>query len=61
MSNHRVVKPDYADRAVFEALANALMHRDYAVLGSEVHVAMYDDHLEIYSPGGMTDGTLIQE
>jgi len=61
MSNHRVVKPDYADRAVFEALANALMHRDYAVLGSEVHVAMYDDRLEIYSPGGMMDGTLIQE
>jgi ATP-dependent DNA helicase RecG len=61
MSDHRVNKPDYADRAVFEALANALMHRDYAVIGSEIHVDMYDDRLEIYSPGGMPDGTLIQE
>ena len=61
MSDHRVNKPDYADRAVFEALANALMHRDYAVSGSEVHVDMYDDRLEIYSPGGMPDGTLVQE
>jgi ATP-dependent DNA helicase RecG len=61
MSDHRVNKPDYADRAVFEALANALMHRDYTVIGSEVHVDMYDDRLEIYSPGGMPDGTLIQE
>ena len=61
MSDHRINKPDYADRAVFEALANAFMHRDYSVIGSEVHVDMYDDRLEIYSPGGMADGTLIQE
>ena len=61
MSDHRIDKPDYADRAVFETLANAIMHRDYDVIGSEVHVDMYDDRLEIYSPGGMPDGTLIQE
>jgi ATP-dependent DNA helicase RecG len=61
MPDHRVNKPDYADRAVFEALANALMHRDYSIIGSEVHVDLYDDRLEIYSPGGMPDGTLIQE
>ena len=59
--NRRINKPDYAYRAVFEALANALMHRDYDVIGSEVHVDMFDDRLEIYSPGGMPDGTLIQE
>jgi ATP-dependent DNA helicase RecG len=60
-ADHRINKPDYADRAVFEALANALMHRDYGIIGSEVHVDMYDDRLEIYSPGGMPDGALIQE
>jgi len=61
MSDHRINKPDYADRAVFEALANAFMHRNYDEPGSEVHVDMFDDRLEIYSPGGMPDGTLIQE
>jgi predicted HTH transcriptional regulator len=47
-------------RAVFEAFANALRHRDYTVIGSEVHVDMFDDKLEIYSPGGIVDRTLIQ-
>lgn len=44
---YRVDKPDYAERAVTEALVNALIHRDYIVLGSEVHIDMYDDRLEI--------------
>jgi ATP-dependent DNA helicase RecG len=61
MSDHRINKPDYADRAVFEALTNALMHRDYSIIGSEVHVDMYDDRIDIFSPGGMYDGSLIQE
>jgi ATP-dependent DNA helicase RecG len=30
-------------------------------VGSEVHVDMYDDRMDIYSPGGMVDGSLIQE
>lgn len=54
-------KPDYADRAVTEALVNALIHRDYIVMGSEVHIDMYDDRLEIYSPGGMYRGKQIQD
>jgi ATP-dependent DNA helicase RecG len=61
MSDHRLDKPDYAYGAVFEMLANALTHRSYDVIGSEVHVDIFHDRLEIYSPGGMADGTLIQE
>lgn len=53
--------PDYCERSVFEALVNALIHRDYLILGSEVHIDIYDDRLAIYSPGGMADGTRIQE
>lgn len=40
---------------------NALIHRDYIVAGSEVHIDMYDDRLEIQSPGGMFEGKPIQE
>lgn len=57
----RVDKPDYADRAVTEALVNALIHRDYILLGSEIHIDMFDDRLEIQSPGGMYDGRAIQD
>ena len=30
-------------------------------MGSEVHIDIYDDRLEIYSPGGMPDGSVVQE
>ena len=58
---YRVDKPDYAERAVTEALVNALIHRDYIVLGSEIHIDMFDDRVEITSPGGMFGGGSIQE
>jgi len=45
-------RPRYPPRATREALANALCHRDYTIPGGAVAVAMYDDHLEIVSPGG---------
>jgi len=60
-ADSRIEMPDYCERSVFEALVNALIHRDYLVLGSEVHIDIYDDRLTIYSPGGMADGTKIQE
>ena len=53
--------PDYPERAIQEVLVNAIIHRDYAVIGSEIHIDIYDDRIEIYSPGGMFDGSFIQE
>lgn len=40
---------------------NGLIHRDYLITGSEVHVDMFDDRLEIVSPGGMVEGKPVQE
>jgi len=57
----RVDRPDYAERAITEAIVNALIHRDYILLGSEIHIDMFDDRLEIQSPGGMYDGRPIQD
>ena len=51
----------WRERSYHEALVNALAHRDYLVNGSEVHIDIYDDRMEIYSPGGMPDGSVIQD
>ena len=53
--------PDYPERAVTESLVNAFIHRDYTISGSEIHVDIFDDRIEIMSPGGMPDGSLVQE
>ena len=59
-ANSREEMPEYVERSYHEALINALAHRDYLINGSEVHIDIFDDRLEIYSPGGMPDGSLIQ-
>ena len=60
-NDYREELPDYPERAVTEAIANAIIHRDYMQMGSEIHIDMYENRLEIYSPGGMLDGRLIQQ
>ena len=57
---YRIEYPEYPERAVQEGIVNALIHRDYSVIGSEVHLDIYDNRLEIYSPGGMYDGSFAQ-
>ena len=54
-------KPEYAERAILEAMVNHFIHRDYTVMGGEVHLDIYDDRLTITSPGGMYNGMLIQD
>lgn len=57
----REEKSDYPFKAVREVLVNAMIHRDYQIVGTEIHVDMFDDRLEITSPGGMLSGGRIQE
>ena len=47
-------------RAVFEAVTNAVAHRDYSMPGSKVRLRLFDDRLEIYSPG-MLPNTMTTE
>ena len=44
---------EYPRFAVREALVNAVCHRDYRLSGRRVEIRMYEDRLEVISPGGL--------
>jgi ATP-dependent DNA helicase RecG len=48
--------PSYPQEAVREAIVNALIHRDYLLLGTDIELSIYKDRLEIVSPGRLTNG-----
>ncbi len=52
--------PQYATQAVFEAVVNAVAHRDYSIQGSKVRIFMYADRLEIFSPGSIPNTMTIE-
>ena len=52
----RIDEPLYPPLATRESLANALCHRDYAIGGGSVGVAVYDDRLEVTSSGTLHFG-----
>ena len=56
---HRVEEPQFSERAVFEAVVNAAAHRDYSISGSKIRFFMFDDRLEIYSPGALPNTVTI--
>lgn len=43
--------PEYPEFAWLEGIVNAVTHREYAMNGRHILVSMYDDRLEIESPG----------
>ena len=47
----RVDMPQYSEKALFEALVNAVAHRDYSIRSSRIRLSMFEDRLEIQSPG----------
>ena len=52
----RIDEPLYPPLATREALANALCHRDYAMGGGSIGLAVYDDRLEVTSTGPLHFG-----
>ena len=51
----RIDQPQYSMRAVFEAIVNAVVHRDYSKSGSKIRLFMFADRLELYSPGALAN------
>lgn len=54
-STTRSERPQFSERAVFEALVNAVAHRDYSMAGARVRLHMFQDRLELAVPGGLAN------
>jgi ATP-dependent DNA helicase RecG len=66
-TGHRVVGfegidyPEYPREAVREALVNAAIHRDYSLLGQGIRVFVFDDRIEVHSPGTLLSEITLEE
>lgn len=58
--DQRIELPDYPERALEEGLVNALIHRSYLQTGAHSQIDIYDDRMVITNPGGMYDGSEVQ-
>lgn len=56
----RIDTPQYSVRAVFEAIVNAVAHRDYSMAGSKIRLFMFADRLELYSPGTIPNSMTLE-
>lgn len=49
----RIETSQFSMNAVFEAIVNAVVHRDYSIYGSKIRLHLFADRLEIFSPGSI--------
>ncbi len=55
----RIDLPQYSEKALFEAIVNAVAHRDYTMQGSKIRLSMFIDRIEINSPGNLPNNLTI--
>ena len=53
--------PEIPYEALREAIINAVIHRDYFEKGANVMIEIYDDRVEITSPGGLPKGLKVED
>ncbi len=51
--------PQYSKVAIFEAIVNAIIHRDYSIFSRRIRVSMFKDRIEVDSPGQLPNGMTI--
>ena len=56
----RMDRSQYSMRAVFEALVNAVVHRDYSKTVSKIRLFMFADRLELCSPGALANTATVE-
>ncbi|RJP34580.1 MAG: ATP-dependent DNA helicase RecG [Phycisphaerales bacterium] len=56
----RVDRPAYPHDVLREAIVNALVHRDYSIVGTDISLCLYSDRLEIESPGRLPNTATVE-
>ncbi|MCX8519456.1 MAG: transcriptional regulator, partial [Methylophilaceae bacterium] len=56
----RVEHPQYSQKAIFEAISNAVVHRDYAIHGARIRLMLFADRLELCVPGALPNSMSIE-
>ena len=52
--------PQYSEVAIFESIVNAIVHRDYSMSSMRIRLSMFEDRIEIDSPGKLPNGLSIE-
>lgn len=53
--------PQFDMAAVFEAMVNAIAHRDYSIHGSKIRLRLFSNRLELYSPGSIPNAMAVED
>ena len=56
----RVDRPQFDMTAIFEAIVNAVAHRDYSIHGSKIRLRVFEERLELYSPGAISNTMTVE-
>ena len=51
----RLDRPQFSERALFEALVNAVAHRDYSMAGARIRFHLFQDRVELHVPGALAN------
>ena len=53
--------PSVPEEVLREALVNAVIHRDYALTGSQVLLEVFDDRIDVTSPGALPNHMTVEQ
>jgi len=51
----------YPDKVFRELITNAVVHRNYSIYGSKIRIFLFDDRLEVISPGRLPNTVTIEK
>lgn len=55
----RVEQFEYPEEAIRELIANAIIHRDYKIIETYTQIKIFEDRIEILSPGSLPPGVTV--